>query len=242
MDAAAGAVGRCRDPVSLGRISGFLAHQGPHPAESLPHQSQSFCVFGKWNLTKRKGCSDYGCEALTNSQWYRMLLSLEARTREPRERLETIGAASILAAVNTEQPATQAPLTDRPEDPEITREILFYCARERSGKPAHIDLQELESAFSWISRYPLKDHVKFAIYLELLHVEDMRARRLGGSEDDAWIDILDVTLSGLTPKGREYVKQARTPQWRKAYDHLKESGGPVTTAVLFDCLVGSSEA
>ena len=193
-------------------------------------------------MVKKKGCSDYGCKAVTNSQWYRMLLSLEARTREPRERLETIGAASILAAVNTPQPSTQGPLTDRPEDPELTREILFYCARERSGKPAHIDLQELESAFSWISRYPLKDHVKFAIYLGLLHAEDMRARRLGGSKEDAWIDILDVTLSGLTPKGREYVKQARTPEWRKACDRLKESGEPVTTGLLFDYLVGSSEA
>ena len=193
-------------------------------------------------MTKRKGCSDYGCKTVTNSQWYRMLLSLEARTREPRERLETIGAASILAAVNTEQPATQAPLTDRPEDPELTREILFYCARERLGKPAHITLQELESAFSWISRYPLKDHVKFAIYLGLLHAEDMVARRLRGSKEDAWIDIVDVTLSGLTPKGREYVRQARTPQWRKACDGLKESGGAVTTAALFDRLVGSAEA
>ena len=132
----------------------------------------------------------------------------------------------------------KGPSHERPEDPELTREILFYCARDRADKPGNITLEELERAFSWISRSPLKDQVKFAIDLELLGVVDMQARRLGGNNESQWVDILDLTLSGLTPKGREYVKRARTPAWRKPLDRIKESGQEVTTALLLKRLAG----
>ena len=52
---------------------------------------------------------------------------------------------------------------NRVDDPELTREILFYCARERTGKPALIVLDELEQVFARIPRENLKGHIGIAL-------------------------------------------------------------------------------
>ena len=144
--------------------------------------------------------------------------------------------------MNTAQSAAQRSSSGRPEDPELTREILFYCARERLDRPPKITLQELEGAFAWISRYELTHHIERAIELELLDAEDRLARRVGRKDGSTWIDLLNMTLSGLTPKGREYVKRARTPEWRKAVNRLQRSGQEVTTAMLLERFSSASEA
>ena len=48
----------------------------------------------------------------------------------------------------------------------------------------------------------------------------------------AWTDILSIKVSRLTLKGEEYVRQARTPQWRQACEKLNRSGTPATTERL----------
>ena len=62
----------------------------------------------------------------------------------------------------------------------------------------------------------------------------MLARRVGGSEGKIRHDLVDASLSGLTAKGRAYVKHARTPAWRKIVNRLKKSGQEVTTALLLE--------
>lgn len=144
--------------------------------------------------------------------------------------------------MNTARPF-QAPQTPKlSDDPELTREILFYCARNRDGKPGRITLDELEQTFARISRDILNGHIAHAIEAELLQVDDILARRVGRSDGKIRHDLLDVKISGLTTKGRAYVKRARTPEWRQSLNGLRKSGQEATTATLVQSLLTGAEA
>ena len=118
------------------------------------------------------------------------------------------------------------------ERPTVTRDILSYVA-ERIDTGASITLQEFEQAFRGTSYADLRYHIGIAMDLELLEVEDCVAKQVGvAGSKGGWTDILSIEISGLTLEGEEYVRQARTPQWRQACEKLNRSGTPATTERL----------
>ena len=118
------------------------------------------------------------------------------------------------------------------ERPTVTRDILSYVAEREDGKSC-ITLKEIEQAFRRTSYAELRYHIGIALDLELLEVEDCVAKQVGvAGSKGAWTDILSIKVSRLTLKGEEYVRQARTPQWRQACEKLNRSGTPATTERL----------
>ena len=74
--------------------------------------------------------------------------------------------------------------------------------------------------------------------LELLQVEDCLARQVGTPGTDGYqTDIQSIEVSGLTLKGEECVRQARTPAWRSTCDQLGQSA---TSAGLMQRLLADS--
>ena len=73
--------------------------------------------------------------------------------------------------------------------------------------------------------------------LELLEVEDCLARQIGTlGTDGYWTNILSIKVSGLILKGKEYLRKALTPEWRRACDQLGQSA---TTVGLMQKLLSS---
>ncbi len=127
------------------------------------------------------------------------------------------------------------------DEPTLTRDILFYVA-ERDGYGGPITLEDFERAFRGAAYGELRYHLGVAFGLELLDVEDClrrEVRRPGG--EGVWIDVIDIRVSGLTDAGREYVRQARTPNWRRACERLNRSGTPATTKRLMRKLKAGSQ-
>ena len=120
------------------------------------------------------------------------------------------------------------------EDPTLTRDVLAYFARDEVGYPAQVTLEELQRAFNDVTPDKLAYHTKLAIDLELLDGRYKTVPFYGGQEE-----LIFVSLSGLTRQGSDYVKMARTPQWRKACEELKQMGRAVSTAVLVQVLSGT---
>ena len=128
-----------------------------------------------------------------------------------------------------------------PEEPTLTRDILFYVA-ERAGSGVAITLEDFERAFRGAAYGELRYHLGIAFGLDLLDAEDClrrEVRRAGG--EGAWIDVLNIRVSGLTDRGQEYVRQAQTPQWRRACERLKRGGTPATTQQLMRALKDGSQ-
>ena len=124
------------------------------------------------------------------------------------------------------------------EQPTLTRDILSYVA-ERIDTGASITLQEFEQAFRGTSYAELRYHIGIAMDLELLQVEDCLARQVGTPGTDGyWTDIQSIKVSGLTLKGEEYVRQARTPEWRRTCDQLGQSA--MTVGLMQRLLAGLS--
>ena len=119
------------------------------------------------------------------------------------------------------------------EDPKLTRDILAYFARDEVGFPAQVTLEELQRAFNDETPDKLADHTKLAIDLELLGGQYKIAPLQGGGED-----LIFRALTGLTRQGSVYLKMARSPAWRNAFDHFKASGQKITTALLLKRLAG----
>lgn len=100
-----------------------------------------------------------------------------------------------------------------------------------------ITLDELERTFARTSREYLMGHIRVAIELALLQVDDRRKHGLGTGDATTGFDLMRINLSGLTSRGREYVKHARTPAWRKALNGVRRSGREATTAALLERLL-----
>ena len=123
------------------------------------------------------------------------------------------------------------------EEPTLTRDILSYVA-ERIDT-ASITIQEFEQAFRGTSYAELRYHIGIAMDLELLQVEDCLATQVGTPGTDGYrTDVLSIKVSGLTLKGEDYVRQARTPEWRRTCDQLGQSA--TTWGLMQRLLVGSS--
>ena len=115
------------------------------------------------------------------------------------------------------------------EEPTLTLDILFYVA-ERDGNGGPITLEDFERAFRGAGYGELRYHLGIAFGLELLDVEDCVRRELRRPRGEGtWIDVINIRVSGLTDAGQEYVRQARTPQWRRACERLNRFGTPATT-------------
>ena len=124
------------------------------------------------------------------------------------------------------------------EQPTLTRDILFYVA-ERIDTGAPITLQEFEQAFRRTSYAELRYHIGIAMDLELLQIEDCLARQVGTlGTDGYWTDVLSIKVSGLTLKGGKYVRQARSPKWRRTCDQLGQSA--TTVGLMQKLLAGDT--
>ena len=124
------------------------------------------------------------------------------------------------------------------EEPTLTRDILSYVA-ERIDTGASITIQEFEQAFRGTSFADLRYHIGIAMDLELLEVEDCLARQIGTPGTDGyWTNILSIKVSGLALKGKEYLRKALTPEWRRACDQLGQSA--TTLGLMQKLLSGSS--
>ena len=117
-------------------------------------------------------------------------------------------------------------------------DILSYVA-ERITTRAPIALQKFEQAFRGTSFADLRYHIGIAMDLELLEVEDCLARQIGTlGTDGYWTNILSIKVSELTLKGKEYLRKALTPEWRRACDQLGQSA--TTVGLMHKLLAGSS--
>ena len=118
------------------------------------------------------------------------------------------------------------------EDPKITRDILEYFARDDVGFPANVMIQrELADAFPQQDLSVLRYHVLCALKSDLLMVAsyDVQDRHDG-------VDIRFGHVIGLTAKGGNYVRDARTTFWDKAAAKIREAGLKVTTDRLVEVI------
>ena len=118
------------------------------------------------------------------------------------------------------------------EDPKITRDILEYFARDDVGFPANVMVQrELAGAFPENDLSVLQYHVLCALKSDLLMVAsyDVQDRHDG-------VDIRFGHVIGLTAKGGNYVRDARTTFWDKAATKIGDAGLNMTTDRLVEVI------
>ena len=118
------------------------------------------------------------------------------------------------------------------EDPKITRDILEYFARDDVGFPANVMIQrELADAFPQHDLSVLRHHVFCAFKSDLLMVasHDVQDRHDG-------VDIRFGHIIGLTAKGGNYVRDARTTFLDKAAAKIREAGLNATTDRLMEVI------
>lgn len=135
-------------------------------------------------------------------------------------------------------------LVESAEDPLLMRDILIYLARRDTAVHGPVEIDELQKELHGVGRdmdshYWIRDHIGRLIELELVEVQDWTRRVVGDPDDDSsgFIDTITVALHGLTPKGREYAKQARTGKWAAALAELEQSGQQPSTATLIERLL-----
>lgn len=117
------------------------------------------------------------------------------------------------------------------EDPDLTRRILGYFARPDVGFPADKTVQDhLVKIFPEVDEPCLVYHVMCASQQDLLMATWSKAETIDG------IIYTIGFISGLTAKGGNYVRDARSKFWQKAIDKIKGEGLEVTTDRLCDLI------
>ena len=109
------------------------------------------------------------------------------------------------------------------EDPDLTRRILEYFAGADVGFPADKTVQDLVDIFPEADKPCLDYHVMCASQQDLLEATWSKTETLDG------ITYTISFISGLTAKGGNYVRDARSKFWQKAIDQIKDAGLEVTT-------------
>ena len=109
------------------------------------------------------------------------------------------------------------------EDPKLTLKILEYFARDDVTFPANVLVGDLASEFPDVDGSRFEYHVVCAIDNDLL---------IGRFTYTETFDRVHLTLgylSGLTPRGGNYVKDSRTGLWDRAVERIKSTGAEATT-------------
>ena len=109
------------------------------------------------------------------------------------------------------------------EDPDLTRRILEYFAWDDVGFPADKTVQDLVDMFPEADEPCLVYHVMCASQQDLLLATWSKAETLDG------ITYTIGFISGLSAKGGNCVRDARSKFWQKAIDKIKDAGLEVTT-------------
>ena len=117
------------------------------------------------------------------------------------------------------------------ENPEFTKEILEYFARDEIGFPANETYRTLhKNVFPEKSEAELLYHLSCCFDNGLLHGELLRSKALDGNYlGTGYID-------GLTAKGGDYVRNSQTRYWDQACAKIKEVGVNMTTSNIIGCL------
>lgn len=116
------------------------------------------------------------------------------------------------------------------ENPDLTRRILEYFAREDVTFPANATIETLLVEFPDADRATLSYHILCCVKNDLLFGQAKVIEGNSGTE------IFTGWLSGLTPKGGEYVRDSRSVYWKQAWKKIEDAGMTVTTDKLIECM------
>lgn len=124
------------------------------------------------------------------------------------------------------------------EDPKLTLDILKYLARDDIGYPANVSVHvDLAREFPDEDMDRLEYHVACAFENDLL---------MGSYDRDVMMDGVIVNIGyidGLSPRGGNYVRDAETKFWGKAWSKIEDVGVRVTTERLIEMVASlTSEA
>lgn len=122
------------------------------------------------------------------------------------------------------------------EDPNFTRDILEFFARDEISFPANIQVEDLQREFPDKDLPVIEYHVMCALDSELLMGDYSETRTFDG------VIVMIGYINGLTPRGGDYVRDSRTEFWERAWKRIRDSGLAVTTDRLIQVLAKLAEA
>lgn len=109
------------------------------------------------------------------------------------------------------------------EDPKLTLKILEYFARDDVTFPANVLVDGLANEFPDVDQNRFEYHVVCAIENDLLMGHFTCTETFDG------VQLSFGHLSGLTPRGGDYVRDSRTGLWEMAVEKIKSTGVEATT-------------
>ena len=122
------------------------------------------------------------------------------------------------------------------EDPKLTLRILQYIASDEISYPANVAVHDqLAKKFDEVDLPTLEYHVACAYRNDLLS---------GHYEEQQLFEGIITNfgyISGLTPKGGDYVRDAELTIWQDAWARIEQAGLMVTTDRLVE-VVGNMAA
>ena len=117
------------------------------------------------------------------------------------------------------------------EDPKFTLKILQHIASNEVGFPANLSLDDLHKILPEENFDTLKYHVLIARQCGLLMCDYSEISTLSHGV------LYDIgPISGLTAKGGQYVTDADSKLWKRAWEKIEEAGLDITTGRLVQVL------
>ncbi len=114
------------------------------------------------------------------------------------------------------------------ENVDCTLKILEFFARDDVDNPSNLTVDNLMEEFPDLERNVISYHIRCAAECDLLDVDIKVVKAFEGSA------YVIGTISGLTAKGGDYVKDSRSKLWDQGKQQLETAGLAITTAILVD--------
>lgn len=119
------------------------------------------------------------------------------------------------------------------ENPDFTRDILYYFASGKAGFPPEKPVRRLKKRFAKkASSDEVLFHLKVAIDNELV---DGKYKLTPAAEGGANIEF--CLIAGVTQDGAAYLRRSLSPRWQQALQTLAAAGKVATTEFLVPMLL-----